>query len=80
MTGWETNHMAKKLLGFIKTETAQALGIAGGSLDAAVKYSKERKAFGKVISQHQAIQFKLATEPREEKITLVLTDLPVPTF
>jgi hypothetical protein len=28
----------------------------------------------------QAIQFKLATEPREEKITLVLTDLPVPSL
>ncbi len=39
---------------------AQALGIAGASLDTAIKYSKERKAFGKVISQHQAIQFKLS--------------------
>lgn len=39
---------------------AQALGIAAGSLDLAVKYSKEREAFGKPISQHQAIAFKLA--------------------
>ena len=39
---------------------AQALGIAEASLDAAVKYSKERKAFGKEIASLQAIQFKIA--------------------
>ena len=39
---------------------AQAVGIAEGSLDAAVKYSKERKAFGTEIANFQAIQFKLA--------------------
>ena len=39
---------------------AQALGIASGAYDLALKYSKERKAFGKTISHHQAIQFKLA--------------------
>ena len=39
---------------------AQALGIASGALELAIAYSKERKAFGKTISQHQAIQFKLA--------------------
>jgi len=39
---------------------AQAIGIAEASLDAAVKYSKERKAFGSTISNFQAIQFKLA--------------------
>lgn len=39
---------------------SQALGIASASLDAAVKYSKERKAFEKPISELQAIQFKLA--------------------
>ncbi|QJB32816.1 acyl-CoA dehydrogenase [Chitinophaga oryzae] len=39
---------------------SQALGIASGAYELAVKYSKERKAFGKEISQHQAIQFKLA--------------------
>ncbi len=39
---------------------AQALGIAQASLDASLKYSKERKAFGVLISEHQAIQFKLA--------------------
>jgi alkylation response protein AidB-like acyl-CoA dehydrogenase len=39
---------------------AQALGIASGAYELALKYSKERKAFGKEISQHQAIAFKLA--------------------
>ncbi len=39
---------------------AQALGIASGAYELSLKYSKERKAFGKEISKHQAIQFKLA--------------------
>ena len=39
---------------------AQALGIAAGAYELALKYSKERKAFGKTISEHQAIAFKLA--------------------
>ncbi|MCD2436544.1 acyl-CoA dehydrogenase [Acidaminococcus sp. NSJ-142] len=39
---------------------AQALGIAEGALDAAVKYSKEREQFGRPISKFQAISFKLA--------------------
>ncbi|MBL0097055.1 MAG: acyl-CoA dehydrogenase [Bacteroidetes bacterium] len=39
---------------------SQALGIASGAYELALKYSKERKAFGKEISHHQAIQFKLA--------------------
>lgn len=39
---------------------AQALGIAAGAYELAIKYSKEREAFGKPISQHQAIAFKLA--------------------
>ena len=39
---------------------AQALGIAAGAYELSLKYSKERKAFGKEISNHQAIAFKLA--------------------
>ena len=39
---------------------AQALGIASGAYELAVKYSTERKAFGKEIHKHQAIAFKLA--------------------
>ena len=39
---------------------SQALGIAAGAYELAVAYSKEREAFGKPISQHQAIAFKLA--------------------
>lgn len=40
--------------------TSQALGIASGAYELALNYSKERKTFGKPISNHQAIAFKLA--------------------
>ncbi len=39
---------------------AQALGLASGALERSVKYSKERKAFGTEIANHQAIAFMLA--------------------
>ena len=39
---------------------SQAVGIAEASLDASVKYAKERKAFGQTISNFQAIQFMLS--------------------
>lgn len=39
---------------------AQALGIASGAYELALKYAKERKTFGKEIGKHQAVGFKLA--------------------
>ena len=39
---------------------AQAVGLAQGALEAAVRYAKERRAFGKTIAEFQAIQFMLA--------------------
>lgn len=39
---------------------SQALGISAGAFELALAYAKERKAFGKTLSQHQAIQFMLA--------------------
>src|SRR5690554_1969975 len=39
---------------------SQALGIAQGAYELALKYAQERKAFGKEIIQHQAVAFKLA--------------------
>ena len=39
---------------------ALSLGMARGALDAAMSYAKERRQFGKAISEFQAIQFKLA--------------------
>jgi alkylation response protein AidB-like acyl-CoA dehydrogenase len=39
---------------------SQALGIASGAYELSLQYAKERKTFGKPISDHQAIQFKLA--------------------
>ena len=38
---------------------AQALGIASGAYELALKYSKERKAFGTEICNHQAIAFQI---------------------
>lgn len=64
------NLIAKEGMGFIVTMktfdmsrpgvAAQALGIAQGALDVAVKYSKERQQFGKSISSFQGIQWMLA--------------------
>ena len=64
------NLLAKEGMGFIVTMktfdmsrpgvAAQALGIAQGALDTAVKYAKERHQFGKPISSFQGIQWMLA--------------------
>jgi alkylation response protein AidB-like acyl-CoA dehydrogenase len=51
---------------------SQALGIASGAYELALAYSKERKAFGKTISQHQAIQFKLADMATEIEASRLL--------
>ncbi len=51
---------------------SQALGIASGAYELAVNYSKQRKAFGKEISQHQAIQFKLADMATEVEAARLL--------
>ena len=52
---------------------ALALGIAQGALDASVKYSKERKQFGKSISEFQAIQWKLADMATQIEAARLLT-------
>jgi butyryl-CoA dehydrogenase len=64
------NLLSKEGMGFIVTMktfdmsrpgvAAQALGIAQGALDVAVKYAKERVQFGKPISSFQGIQWMLA--------------------
>ncbi len=51
---------------------AQALGIAQASLEASVRYSKQRKAFGAPISGLQAIQFKLADMATETDASRML--------
>jgi alkylation response protein AidB-like acyl-CoA dehydrogenase len=66
----DTNRLGPEGLGFIQAMqildggrisiAALALGIAQGAYESALKYSKERKQFGKAISEFQAIQFKLA--------------------
>ena len=52
---------------------ALSLGIAQGSFDAALKYSKQRKQFGKPISEFQAIQWKLADMATEIDAARLLT-------
>jgi len=52
---------------------AQAVGIGRAAWEAALEYSKERVAFGKPISQHQAIQFKLADMATELEAARLLT-------
>ncbi|OGX11896.1 MAG: acyl-CoA dehydrogenase [Omnitrophica WOR_2 bacterium GWB2_45_9] len=64
------NLIAKEGMGFIVTMktfdmsrpgvAAQALGIAQGALDVAVKYARERRQFGKSIASFQGIQWMLA--------------------
>jgi butyryl-CoA dehydrogenase len=66
----QENLLSKEGMGFIVTMktfdmsrpgvAAQALGIAQGALDVAVKYAKERQQFGKSISSFQGIQWMLA--------------------
>jgi alkylation response protein AidB-like acyl-CoA dehydrogenase len=51
---------------------AQALGIAAGAYELALNYSKERKAFGKELADHQAIQFKLADMATEIEASRLL--------
>ncbi|NBR82726.1 MAG: acyl-CoA dehydrogenase [Flavobacteriia bacterium] len=51
---------------------AQALGIASGAYELALKYSKERKAFGKEIYKHQEIAFKLADMATEVEAARML--------
>ncbi len=52
---------------------AQALGIAAGAYERALQYAKERKTFGHPISDHQAIQFKLATMATKIEAARLLT-------
>ncbi|MGH9791726.1 MAG: acyl-CoA dehydrogenase family protein, partial [Candidatus Acidiferrales bacterium] len=52
---------------------AQAVGIAQGAFEEAVRYAKQRKAFGKTISEFQAIQWMLADMQTEIEAARVLT-------
>lgn len=52
---------------------ALSVGLAQGALDAAKKYAKERRAFGKTIGEFQGIQFKLADMATEVEAARLLT-------
>jgi len=52
--------------------SAQAVGIAAGALELSLRYSKERRSFGKPVSEHQAIQFKLADMATNVEVSRLL--------
>jgi len=52
---------------------ARGVGIAQRALELALKYSQERKTFGKIIAEHQAIQFKLADMATQVEAARLLT-------
>jgi alkylation response protein AidB-like acyl-CoA dehydrogenase len=52
---------------------ARGVGIAQRALELALKYSQERKTFGKIIAEHQAIQFKLADMATQVDAARLLT-------
>lgn len=52
---------------------ARAVGVATAAFDAAIKYAQQREAFGQPISQHQAIQLKLAEMATEIEAARLLT-------
>lgn len=76
------NLLSKEGMGFIVTMktfdksrpgvAAQAVGIAAGALEAAVRYSKERVQFGKPISSFQGVQFMLADMATETEAARAL--------
>ncbi|MBI2619652.1 MAG: acyl-CoA dehydrogenase family protein [Ignavibacteriales bacterium] len=52
---------------------ALSVGLAQGAMEAAIKYAKERKAFGKTLGEFQAIQFKIADMATEIEAARLLT-------
>ncbi len=52
---------------------ALSVGLAQGAMEAAIKYSKERKAFGSTLSEFQGIQFKIADMATEIEAARLLT-------
>ena len=79
------NLLGKEGLGFVNTLqvldggrisiASLALGMAQGAYEAAARYAKQRKQFGKTISEFQAIQFKLADMATEIDAARLLTYL-----
>jgi butyryl-CoA dehydrogenase len=78
----QENLLSKEGMGFIVTMktfdvsrpgvAAQAVGIAQGALDVAVKYAREREQFGKSISSFQGIQWMLADMATEVEASRAL--------
>jgi alkylation response protein AidB-like acyl-CoA dehydrogenase len=52
---------------------SQAVGLAQGAMEAAVRYAKQRRTFGKTLAEHQAIQFMIADMQTEIEVARLLT-------
>jgi butyryl-CoA dehydrogenase len=52
---------------------SQAVGLAQGAMEAAVRYAKQRRTFGKTLAEHQAIQFMIADMQTEIEAARLLT-------
>jgi len=69
----EGNVPHDRVVNFAETVAAMGVGLAQGALDEALKYAKERKAFGQPIAKFQAIQAKLADMSTEIEAARLLT-------
>src|ERR1700691_4408803 len=52
---------------------AQAVGLAQGAMEAAIRYAKQRRTFGKALAEHQAIQLMIADMQTEIEAAQMLT-------
>lgn len=77
LIGGEEGQGFKHVMGGLETGrinvAARAVGVAQAAFEAAIKYSQQRKTFGKPISEHQAIQIKLADMATKIKAARLLT-------
>ena len=77
LIGGEEGQGFKHVMGGLETGrinvAARAVGVAQAAFEAAIKYSLQRKTFGKPISEHQAIQIKLADMATKIKAARLLT-------
>jgi butyryl-CoA dehydrogenase len=72
--------MLHTLLGGRIAIAALSVGLAQACLDASLAYAKERKTFGKTLSKHQAIQFKLADMAMETELARTMVYRAASTF
>ena len=77
LIGGEENHGFGQVMSGLETGrinvAARAVGVAQAAFEAAIRYSQQRESFGKAISEHQAIQLKLADMATKIQAARLLT-------